>query len=49
MGYVGPEPAPGKLHKYYFQVFAIDTSLSLPAGATKKQVLDEMKGHVEFL
>jgi Raf kinase inhibitor-like YbhB/YbcL family protein len=46
MSYVGPEPAPGKPHHYVFQVFAVDAPLDLAAGATKKQVLEEMKGHV---
>ena len=46
IGYGGPSPPRGKPHRYYFQVYALDTKLDLPAGASRKQVLDAMKGHV---
>jgi Raf kinase inhibitor-like YbhB/YbcL family protein len=44
-GYGGPCPPPGKVHRYHFAVYALDTSLNLEAGASKGQVLDAMKGH----
>jgi Raf kinase inhibitor-like YbhB/YbcL family protein len=45
-GYFGPAPPPGKAHRYYFKLYALDRALSLPTGATRQQVLDAMKGHV---
>lgn len=45
-GYGGPCPPPGKPHRYYFRVFALDTKLDLPAGATKADVERAMAGHI---
>jgi Raf kinase inhibitor-like YbhB/YbcL family protein len=46
IGYGGPAPPPGHPHRYFFKVYALDVKLSLPAGATKSQVVDAMKGHI---
>ena len=46
IGYGGPSPPKGKPHRYYFKLYALDTKLDLPAGATRQQVLDAIKGHV---
>jgi len=46
VGYGGPCPPPGKPHRYYFTLYALDTTLSLKSRATKAQVLDACKGHV---
>jgi Raf kinase inhibitor-like YbhB/YbcL family protein len=46
IGYGGPSPPKGKPHRYYFKLYALDTKLDLPAGATRQQVLDAVKGHV---
>ncbi len=43
--YGGPCP-PGGTHHYYFKLYALDTMLDLPAGATKSQLEQAMKGHV---
>jgi Raf kinase inhibitor-like YbhB/YbcL family protein len=43
--YDGPEPPPGKAHRYYFELFALDAAIILPAGATKEQVVAAMNGH----
>ncbi len=43
--YDGPCP-PSGTHRYYFKLYALDTTLSLQSGATKEQVLKEMKGHI---
>jgi Raf kinase inhibitor-like YbhB/YbcL family protein len=46
IGYGGPSPPKGKPHRYFFKLYALDTKLDLPAGATRQQVLDAIKGHV---
>ncbi len=46
LGYGGPCPPKGPAHRYVFKLYALDTSLNLKAGATKKQVLKEMEGHI---
>ncbi len=45
LGYGGPCP-PGGTHRYFFKLYALDTMLDLPAGATKKQLLKAMEGHI---
>ena len=46
VGYGGPCPPPGKPHRYYFRLYALDATLNLKSRATKAQVLDSCKGHV---
>lgn len=47
LGYVAPAPPMGEAsHTYHFQVFALDTTLNLPAGAEKQAVINAMQGHV---
>jgi Raf kinase inhibitor-like YbhB/YbcL family protein len=46
IGYGGPCPPPGKPHRYFFKLYALDTKLSLKAGATKAGVEHAMKGHI---
>lgn len=46
VGYGGPAPPGGKPHRYFFKLYALDTVLDLPAGATKAELVDAMKGHV---
>jgi Raf kinase inhibitor-like YbhB/YbcL family protein len=45
IGYGGPCP-PSGTHRYFFKIYAIDTELSLKAGATKADVENAMAGHV---
>jgi|ERR1700722_15235486 Raf kinase inhibitor-like YbhB/YbcL family protein len=45
IGYGGPCPGHSD-HHYVFMLFALDTKLNLPAGATRAQLDDAMKGHV---
>lgn len=44
--YGGPCPPGHSPHHYRFVLYATDTALSLPAGATKQQVEDALKGHI---
>lgn len=44
-GYGGPCP-PGGTHRYFFKLYALDTLLDLPPGASKQEVLAAMQGHV---
>ena len=46
IGYGGPAPPPGKPHRYFFKLHALDTMLNLPEGATKQHVEAAMKGHI---
>ena len=46
VGYNGPCPPPGKTHRYYFRLYALDTKLTLQPGATRKELDAAMKGHI---
>lgn len=46
LGYGGPCPPPGKPHRYFFKLYALDTRLNPKPGATKAEVERTMKGHV---
>jgi Raf kinase inhibitor-like YbhB/YbcL family protein len=45
MRYDGPCP-PNGTHRYFFKLYALDSTLSLSPGASKEQVLNAMKGHI---
>jgi len=45
IGYGGPYPPTG-YHRYYFKAYALDTMIGLKPGATKKELLKAMEGHV---
>jgi Raf kinase inhibitor-like YbhB/YbcL family protein len=45
-GYRGPCPPPGTAHRYVFKLYALDTVLTLKAGAQKKDVEDATQGHI---
>ena len=45
-GWGGPCPPPGTPHRYVFSLYALNTELRLRAGATKKDVLAAMEGHI---
>ncbi len=44
-GYGGPCP-PGGTHRYVFTLYALDSPVPLPAGATKRDLLAVMRGHI---
>ncbi|MCK5393971.1 MAG: YbhB/YbcL family Raf kinase inhibitor-like protein, partial [Candidatus Omnitrophica bacterium] len=46
IGYGGPCPPKGKPHRYFLKLYALDETLSLKEGATKKEVLDSISGHI---
>jgi Raf kinase inhibitor-like YbhB/YbcL family protein len=45
LNYQGPCP-PDREHRYFFKLYALDTLLSLPQGASKKEVEAAMQGHI---
>ena len=45
-GYGGPCPPPGKPHRYFFKVYALNAPLGLSEGVTEAKVLEAMKAHV---
>ncbi len=47
VGYLGPgAPAVGPYHHYTFELFALDTKLTLGEDATRPEVLAAMDGHI---
>jgi len=46
IGYGGPCPPPGKPHRYFFKLYALDKKLDLKAGASKAEAESAMKGHI---
>jgi hypothetical protein len=45
IGYGGPCP-PSGTHRYFFKLYALDTTLDLPAATTKKHLEKAMQGHI---
>jgi hypothetical protein len=46
IGYNGPCPPPGKPHRYFFRLYALDEKLELAPGASSSDLQQAMKGHV---
>ena len=45
IGYGGPCP-PSGTHRYFFKIYALDTEVALAAGASKRELLGAMEGHI---
>jgi Raf kinase inhibitor-like YbhB/YbcL family protein len=45
IGYGGPCP-PFGTHRYFFKLYALDTTINLLPGATKKELFKAMDGHI---
>ncbi len=46
IGYDGPCPPPKEEHRYFFTLYALDTTVKAEPGLTKHQLLEALKGHV---
>jgi len=46
VGYGGPCPPAGNLHRYIFTLYALDDEVDVPAGAPRDHVEAAMQGHV---
>lgn len=46
IGYGGPAPPPGHVHRYLFRLFALDTHIRAPPAAGWDAVAAAMTGHV---
>jgi len=46
LGYNGPCPPPGAPHRYFFHVYALNTTLELKPGASRKELDSAIAGKV---
>ena len=46
IGYGGPCPPPGKPHRYYFKLYALDVVLPVRERMSRDQLLAGMNGHI---
>ncbi len=46
IGYNGPCPPRGEMHRYFFKVYVLDEKIELKKGATKEELLKAIEGHV---
>jgi Raf kinase inhibitor-like YbhB/YbcL family protein len=46
LGYYGPYPPPGVPHRYQFHLYALDILINAKPGASRKEVLEGMQGHI---
>ncbi|MDD5291900.1 MAG: YbhB/YbcL family Raf kinase inhibitor-like protein [Candidatus Omnitrophica bacterium] len=46
IGYGGPCPPPGKVHRYVFKLYCLDEMLNLSPGLTKQELLSKISGHI---
>jgi len=46
IGYGGPCPPPGRPHRYFFKLYALDRMLNLKPGSSKQEVEQAMQNHI---
>jgi len=46
IGYEGPCPPPGRPHRYFFKLYALDAVLDVKAGAGRSELEPALKRHV---
>jgi Raf kinase inhibitor-like YbhB/YbcL family protein len=46
IGYNGPCPPPGKPHRYFFKLYALNAELALGSGASKAELESAMDGRI---
>jgi Raf kinase inhibitor-like YbhB/YbcL family protein len=46
IGYGGPCPPPGRPHRYFFRLYAVDARLDLKPGSARSELESAMKPHV---
>ena len=46
IGYGGPCPPPGKPHRYFFKLYALNSNLNLKAGVSKQEVEQAIQAHI---
>ena len=46
LGYGGPAPPPGKPHRYFFKLYALDAPTGLASGRSKRDLLHAINGHI---
>lgn len=46
IGYGGPCPPPGKSHRYFFRLYALDVVIGLEPGTTKSELKKAIKSHI---
>ena len=46
IGYGGPCPPPGKPHRYFFKLYALDARLDLKPGASKSELERDIAPHI---
>ena len=44
--YKGPCPPPGKPHRYFFKLYALDKELNYPEGTSKKEIEKAIQDHI---
>jgi Raf kinase inhibitor-like YbhB/YbcL family protein len=45
-GYIGPCPPPGKAHRYFFKLYALDLEPALAPGLSAVKLQQAMQGHI---
>lgn len=46
VGFGGPSPPPGEMHRYFFKLYALDFKVNLSPGATKEALVKSLVGHI---